>query len=154
MHPLFPKTRFVVAALFSVLTLAVPAAAQSDASRASTNGSEALSRATGSIVAGTASLIVVGSILVVDAIETAGESVVVVLKGVGQGVSEASTVSVKVAASVVGNASLAIGSSVKVVAEASGHALYLSGKLIAFIPNEIGKSLVHHSPVKKTAGGL
>lgn len=154
MPPLFPNTKSVLAVLLSALLLVVPTVAQSDASRASTNGSEALSRDTGSIVAGTASLIVVGSILMVDAVETAGESVVVVLKSVGQGVSEAGTVSVKVAASVVGNASLAIGSSVKVVAEASGHALYLSGKLIAFIPNEIGKSLVHHSPVKKTAGGL
>lgn len=151
---LFAKGVFRAMALVSVLALALPAAAQSDASRASGNGSEALSRATGSVVAGTASLIAVGSILVVDAVETTGESVVVVLKGIGQGVSEATTVSVKVAASVVGNASLVVGSTVKVVAEASGHALYLSGKLIAFIPNEIGKSLVHHSPVKKPAGGL
>lgn len=151
---LFSKGVFRATALVSVLALALPATAQSDASRASGNGSEALSRATGSVVAGTASLIVVGSILVVDAVETTGESVVVVLKGIGQGVSEATTVSVKVAASAVGNASLVVGSTVKVVAEASGHALYLSGKLIAFIPNEIGKSLVHHSPLKKPAGGL
>lgn len=142
-----------VSALALALSLAMaPALAQSEASRASANASESLSRATGSVVAGTASLIYAGSMLVIDGIEKTGESVVVVLKGVGEGVSEATTVSVKVAASAVGNTSLAIGSAVKVVAEGSGHALYLSGKLIAFIPNEIGKSLVHHSPVKKTGG--
>lgn len=128
----------------------VPALAQSEASRASANGSESLSRATGSVVVGTASLLYVGSMLVIEGVEKAGDSVVIVLKGVGQGVSDATTVSVKVGASAIGNTSLAVGSAVKVVAEGSGHALYLSGKLIAFIPNEIGKSLVHHSPVKKT----
>lgn len=119
--------------------------AQSEASRASANSSAGMSIATGSIVAGTASLIVGSAVLTVQAVEKAGDSVVVVLKGA----SEAATVSVKLAASAVGNVSVAVGSTVKVVAEASGYALYLAGKLIAFIPNEVGKSLVHHSEVKK-----
>lgn len=131
--------------LLSALLGAAPAWAQSEASRASANSSEGLSVATGSIVAGTASLIVGSAILTVEAIEKTGESVVLVLKGA----SETATVSVKVAASAAGTASLAVGSAVRVVAEASGYALYSGAKLIAFIPNEIGKSLVHHSHVKK-----
>jgi hypothetical protein len=29
----------------------------------------------------------------------------------------------------------------------AGHALVVSGKVIAFIPNELGKALLHHSQV-------
>lgn len=143
-HPRFGN-RFTTVVLLAVLLGSTPAWAQSEASRASANSSAGLSIATGSVVAGTASLIAASAVLTVKAVEKAGDSVVVVLKGA----SEATTVSVKVAASAVGTASLAVGSTVKVVAEASGYALYLAGKLIAFIPNEIGKSLMHHSEVKK-----
>ncbi len=146
-----PKTGLVYG-LLAVFLLAPPAYAQSDASRASVRASQGLSVATGSVVAGSVSLIAAGSVLTLNAVEKSGESVVLVIKGIGTGVSEAATVSVKVAASAVGNASLAAGSAIKVVAEASGHALYLSGKLIAFIPNELGKSLVHHSPVNQGRG--
>ncbi len=135
---------FTSAVLLAALLASAPSWA--DASRASANSSVGLSVATGSIVAGTASLIVGSAILTVEAIEKTGESVVVVLKGA----SETATVSVKIAASAVGTTSLAVGSAVRVVAEASGYALYSGAKLIAFIPNEIGKSLVHHSEVKKT----
>lgn len=136
---------FTSAVLLSALLGTAPVWAQSEASRASANSSAGLSIVTGSIVAGTASLIAASAVLTVEAIEKTGESVVLVLKGA----SETVTVSVKVAASAAGTASLAVGSAVRVVAEASGYALYSGAKLIAFIPNEIGKSLVHHSEVKK-----
>lgn len=115
-----------------------------DPSRGSANASAAASQAVGVVVGGTASVMVVGSILTVQAIEKMGESVVLVLKSA----SDAATVSVRVAADLSGNASVAVGTAVSVVAESTGHALVASGKVIAFIPNEIGKSLIHHSRVK------
>ena len=36
---------------------------------------------------------------------------------------------------------------VSVVAVSTGHVLVASGKAIAFIPNELGKSLLYHSKV-------
>jgi hypothetical protein len=39
------------------------------------------------------------------------------------------------------------GQSVGIVVEVAGSALVASGKIIAFIPNEIGQSLIHHSRV-------
>lgn len=133
-----------VVLLSAALLLSVPSFAQ-DASRASANASAAASRAVGVVVGGTASVLAVGSVLTVQAIEKLGESVVLVLKSA----SEATTVSVKVAADLSGNASVAVGTSITVVAESTGNALVASGKIIAFIPNEIGKSLIHHSRVKK-----
>ena len=43
--------------------------------------------------------------------------------------------------------SLAAGAVVNVVALSTGHMLVMSGKAIAFIPNELGKALLHHSKV-------
>ena len=142
------KTRMIVTVLCGVALLLPVAQAQSQASRASTRASEGLSEAASTVVAGSATLIVGGAVLVVDSVRQVGEALLVVLRPVGQGVSEASTVTLRFAASAVGNTSVAVGASVQVVAEASGQAVYLAGKLIAFIPNEVGKSLVHHSPVK------
>lgn len=136
--------------LLATLGGALPAAAQSDASRASAHSAVGLSAAAGSIVAGSASVLVAGSTLVVVGVEQVGAALVVVLKGAGKAASEAATVSVRVAASTVGTASLAVGSAVTVVAEGSGQALYLAGKLIAFIPNELGRSLVYSAPVTNT----
>lgn len=129
--------------LTAALLVSGPTFAQ-DPSRASVNASAAASRAVGVVVAGTASVLVVGSLLTVEAVEKLGDSVVVVLKSA----SEAATVSVRVAADLSGNASVAVGTAVSVVAESTGQALVVSGKIIAFIPNEIGKSLIHHSRVK------
>ena len=126
-----------------IILLSGPAFAQ-DPSRASADASATASRAVGVVVSGTASVLAVGSVLTVQAIEKAGESVVLVLKNA----SEAATVSVKVAANLSGNASVAVGSAVSVVAESTGQALVASGKIIAFIPNEVGKSLIHHSRAK------
>lgn len=140
--------KFSVALMLAFAT-ALPSFAQSQMVRNSQAASAGLSIAAGSVVAGTSLLIAAGSILTIEAVEHVGDSVVVVLKGIATGASEASTVSVKVSASAVGNASLVAGKAVNVVAEASGYALYLAGKLIAFIPNEIGKTLVHHSEFRE-----
>ncbi|MDT3737319.1 MAG: hypothetical protein ROZ00_13910 [Denitratisoma sp.] len=132
-----------VVLLSAALLFSAPTFAQ-DASRASGNASAAASRAVGVVVAGTASVMAVGSMLTVQSIEKIGDAVVLVLKNA----SEAATVSVKVAADLSGNASVAVGTAVSVVAESTGKALVASGKIIAFIPNEVGKSLIHHSRVK------
>lgn len=137
----FRLKNFALIAFLSLNTCAVIAAQPSG----SINASRDLSLATGSVVVGTVSVFASAAALTVVALEktgeSAGQSIVVVLKGT----SDAAGVSVKIAASAVGTASLAVGSTIRVVAEASGYALYSAGKLIAFIPNEIGKTLVHHS---------
>ena len=134
--------QFVLAASLICSLVAAPAFAQ-NASQASTHASRDLSLLTGSVVVGTLSVVAAGSVVTVQAVEQVGESVVVILKGA----SDAATASVKVAANSVGGVSLFVGQTIQVVAEASGQALYASGKLIAFIPNELGRSLVHHSRV-------
>lgn len=120
------------------------AGAQDSVSR----GSQGLSNASGAslaassfVVAGSAQLIQGSTQLVVAGLETVGESTVVVLRGASEGV----TVSVQMSAQLAREASIAAGNSVRVVAESIGHALYVGARLIAFIPNEIGRALIHHS---------
>jgi len=119
---------------------AAPSQTLSNASAASLIGS-------GFVVAGASQLIQGSAQLTVTALEAAGESVVVVMRGV----SEATTVSVKASATAVGAASVAVGSAVQVVAESAGNSLYVAGKLIAFIPNEISRALIHQSKQEPVA---
>ena len=105
-------------------------------------GSSHLSSASVEVVAGSAAALVDGGELVISGIETAGEFLIVTLKGA----TEVGTVSLRIPSTIAGTASLAIGTTVQVATEAAGQALPASGKLIAFIPNEAGRSLLHHSP--------
>lgn len=130
--------------LAATLTLNLSAALGQDSTRASqslSNASAASLAASGFVVAGSSQLIVAGAQLTVTAVQSAGEAVVVVMRGA----SEAATVSVRTSAQVASQASVAVGNSVRVVGESVGHALYIGAHLIAFVPNEIGRALIHQS---------
>lgn len=98
------------------------------------------------VVGGTMSLLAGSGSVVVESVEKVGESTVVVLKGAVEG----SRVTLRMSGKIVTGASLAAGTAVSVVATASGHALVVAGAVIAFIPNEAGKALLHHSRVSGT----
>ena len=114
-------------------------AANSELSRASEN----VAGASGIVLLGSMSMLAASAQVVVESVETVGEGSVVVLKGA----SDAGAASIRLTGQVARDLSLAAGTVVSVVAVSTGHALVLSGKIIAYIPNEIGKSLLHHSTV-------
>jgi hypothetical protein len=82
-----------------------------------------------------------GSQFVVTGVEVSGEVAKLALEGVGNSVRTVAEVSADVA----GAASVGIGTSVRVVAESTGTALIAGGRLLAFIPNELGRSLLFHA---------
>ena len=131
--------------LLTTLTLAAtlalsitPAHAQSNASHASAG----VSLLSGIVVIGSIAALGEGAgQTVVGSLRSAGESATMELRNVSTG----ATISIKVSAAPVREAGLAVGSAVQVTAEASGYALTASGKLIAFITNEIGASLLGSS---------
>jgi hypothetical protein len=104
-------------------------------------GSQTLSEASGLVVVGTMSMIAGSGEVVVKSIKTVGEASEVVLVKVADGASATIRVSGKAAQAL----SQATGKAVQVVAMSTGHMLVVSGKAIAFIPNEIGTALLHHS---------
>jgi hypothetical protein len=61
--------------------------------------------------------------------------------------SDGSRYMIKVSEVMLKEVGLTVGTSVKTIAESTGYALVASGKLLAFIPNEIGMALLHQSRV-------
>ena len=82
-----------------------------------------------------------GANLTVRAVEASADGTTWVLERAADG----TRASVKLA----GNASVAVGTSVVVTAVAAGNVLSVAGQAIAFIPNEIGASLLHNERVTR-----
>ncbi len=133
--------KLITALLLSASLMAAPAQAQSHASEAS-------AFSTFIVVAGTVSALVSAGDAVVESVEKVGDVTVVVLKSA----AGASGTTLRLSGDVAQGFSLAAGTAVSITATASGHLLVAAGKVLAFIPNEAGKALLHsskHSEVKK-----
>jgi hypothetical protein len=145
LHNLFLiKVKHKMSRLFALLLmmcacLDAAARAGSEASQASA----AIPAASGMVVQGSMMSLAGSGQVIIKSIEAMGESTVIVL----QGVSEGATASIRLSGQVARELSVAAGTAMKVVAMSTGHLLVASGKAIAFIPNEIGMSLLHHSRV-------
>jgi uncharacterized membrane protein len=148
-NPEFLHESVIMKTMLPVLLLCLACAAASHAS-AHGDGSTTLSEASGLIALGSAS-VVVGSLgavaasgaIVVDSVQAVGGASMVVLRGA----SEAVSATVRLSGNVVAGASLVAGASVTLVAVSTGYLLVSAGQVLAFIPNEIGRSLLHHSRV-------
>lgn len=124
----------------SLLALACATSQAADGSQASANGASDL---TASLAAGSVLTVLAGGSLVVESVEAVGSGVSVVLENVADG----SKATLQFSGKALQGVSLAAGTAVSVVAMSAGHALVVSGKVIAFLPNEAGKALLHHSRV-------
>lgn len=123
--------------LFSSATLAL---AEPRGLSAASEGSAAGS---GLVILGSMSVVVGSGYVVVKSVETVADGVVIVL----QGASEAATASIKLSGQAARGLSVAAGTVVTVSTQTTGHLLVVSGRAIAFVPNEIGLALLHHSSV-------
>jgi hypothetical protein len=126
----------LAAAICAAVLVSAPVSA-GDLSTASTN----LSGASGEIVEGSLHVAATSGELIVASVTTVGDTLLIVLRGAG----EASKVVIRLSATGAGAVSLAAGQSVTVLTQGSGQALIASGKVIAYLPNEAGKRLFHHS---------
>jgi hypothetical protein len=124
----------------TLLALACATGQAADGSHASRGSAGDLS----AVVVGGSMLTVLGAgSLVVASVQTVGDGMEVVLEKAADG----SKATVQFSGKALEGMSLAAGMAVEVVAMAAGHALVASGKVIAFLPNEAGKALLHHSRV-------
>ncbi len=87
----------------------------------------------------------VGAVLVVKTVEASAAGTVYLLERVSDGAQA----SVEVSGQLAGAASTAVGTTVTVSAIAAGVVLSAAGAVIAFIPNEIGKALLHNERVSR-----
>ncbi len=138
------RRQILAAALaLSALACSVPAQAHHEASALSAVSALPLA----SVVVGASAvaalpvaLSATGTVLVVKAVESTARGTVYLLERASDG----ARVSVEVAASAAGNLSLAAGTAVAVTVLASGVILSAAGEAIAFVPNALGRALLHN----------
>ncbi|WP_292041209.1 hypothetical protein [Massilia sp. UBA6681] len=109
-------------------------AGQSELSNASANLS-------GVVVGGSLLTLAATGSVVVASVRTVGDGLEVVLEGA----ADASRATVRLSGRATAGVSLAAGTALEVVTASTGYVLVMSGKAIAFLPNEAGKALLHHS---------
>lgn len=108
-----------------------------------TRASDASGAGSVTVLKGSVLALVGAGVLVVSSVEVVADGVIVVLHGA----STAAEVSIKVSGKAAAGASQALGKTVQVSALASGTMLVLAGQVLAFVPNEVGKALLHHGKV-------
>jgi hypothetical protein len=128
--------------LVSLLGLAIASgAAQAAPNSASSAASQASANLSGVVVFGSILSVAAAGSLVVASVRTVGEGVEVVLESA----FDASRTTVRLSGKALGGLSLATGAVLEVVTASTGYVLVMSGKTIAFLPNEAGKALLHHA---------
>ncbi|MDP2004442.1 MAG: hypothetical protein Q8K45_02090 [Rubrivivax sp.] len=96
-------------------------------------------------VAAPAVLLSAGAVFTVVAVKVVSDGTVWVLERASDGAQ----VSVTLTGAAVGGVSLLAGTAVVAVASTAGWVLSAAGQAIAFIPNEIGKALLHNERVTR-----
>jgi hypothetical protein len=129
--------RLLLAALLGLACSASHATGQSGQSAVS-NASANLSAV---VVGGAALSVVATGSVVVASVKTVGDGIELVLENA----IDASRATVRLSGKALGGVSLAAGTTLEVVTASTGYVLVMSGKALAFIPNEAGKALLHHA---------
>jgi hypothetical protein len=134
--------RISATALLALALAAAPGYAADGPSDAST--ASALSADGSAMVVDGSLLAATGSgVIVVKSVDASAGVVVFVAEGAANGVSA----TVRLSGRAAREASLVAGQVLQVTAVSTGVLLVASGKVLAFIPNEIGTALLHHSRV-------
>lgn len=129
-----------IALAIALSMMLAPHFASAQSQTRSSQGSSTLSAGSAQVVAGSLETIAGSAEWVVAAMEMIGGSTVVTLTRI----SEAGGESVKFSVELAGAASLAVGKAIQAVATSTGYVLMSAGHIIAFVPNEVGRSLLYH----------
>ena len=118
----------------------------SGAAHAAPNGdssaaSQASATLSGVVVDGSILTVAAAGSVVVASVRTVGDALEIVLESA----VDASRTTVRLSSTALGGLSLATGTVLEVVTASTGYVLVMSGKAIAFLPNEAGKALLHHA---------
>lgn len=140
-----PSLRAVV--LACSLCAAQPALA-ADPSNLS-KGSELFANGSATLVEGSLVVVQGSTDVTVAAIEVIGDGLRLTL----QGAAKVGKVVLAVPMAVAGGASYAVGQTLTVIAQGAGWLIVRSGEVIAFVPNETGKALLHSRPVRDLGVG-
>lgn len=127
--------------LLSLLGLAIASGAHAAPNGGPSAPSQASANLSGVVVFGSVLSVAAAGSLVVASVRTVGDGIEVVLESA----VDASRTTVRLSGKALGGLSLATGTVLEVVTASTGYVLVMSGKTIAFLPNEAGKALLHHA---------
>lgn len=127
--------------LLSLLGLAIASGAHAAPDGGPSAPSQASANLSGVVVFGSVLSVAAAGSLVVASVRTVGDGIEVVLESA----VDASRTTVRLSGKALGGLSLATGTVLEVVTASTGYVLVMSGKTIAFLPNEAGKALLHHA---------
>lgn len=130
----------LVLSMMLALASPMPAAAAAPPAHASTAASSLSAYGAATVVEGSLALAAAAGELVAASVRSAGQSTVVVLEGLSQGMRVSATVLLAGA----GALSVAAGDVLRLAGTASGHLLLRGGEVIAFVPDRVGAALFHH----------
>lgn len=133
----------LLATAASVITTMPAQAAAPQGSTHLSNASQWLANGSATIVSGSVMTVAGLGAGVIASVETVGDVSVIVLTSAVDG----SRASVRLSGQAARQASTLAGASVEVLALASGMVLVTAGQVLAFIPNELGRALLHSSRV-------
>lgn len=144
-------TAAVLCASAMLLAATPPARAQSEASIglsmlpvASVVGTASVAGAAAStVVAVPAVLLASGAVLTVKAVEASARGTVIALERASDGAAA----SIELGAAAAGGLALSVGASVTTTVIASGVILSAAGEALCFIPNAIGRALLHNERI-------
>lgn len=139
--------RLSLALVFSLTVLTANADPALQGSAHLSNASSVIANGSAKVVGGALDSVAGAGSLVVASVETVGDGSVIVLKTAGK----ASAATVALSGRAARDASLVVGASVEMVALSSGYLLVAAGRVLAFIPNEVGKALLHSSRIERPA---
>ena len=141
-EPIMKSLLFVALLSLACATTHITVVSPAHAADAS-SPSQAVGETSGIVVAGSLVPVVLAGSVVVVALEKTGEGIDLLLGSAVDG----SRATVRLSGKAAEGLSVAAGTVVDVSATATGHLLVVSGKAIAFIPNEAGKALLHSAKV-------
>jgi len=149
-HPARPPQWRLQAALAALLagallvTAAQPSAAARERPARTASEASAISMVPVALsVAAPVGLLAGGAALTVVAVESASEGTVWVLERASDGMRA----SVRFTEAAAGSASVALATTVVVAAVSTGWILSAGGRALCFVPNEVGRALMHHERV-------
>ena len=113
--------------------------AATQGSQGSAASADLSSQGMGQIVNGSGHILQAGSQLSIIAVKTVGEFTFVTLKAVGN----SAEVTLRVGSKFSGHVLYGAGQLIRVIATSAGVLLTSAGHVVAFLPNEMGKSLIY-----------
>lgn len=134
--------KITLTALLALALVAAPGQAADGASGASA-ASALMADGSAMVVDGSLLAAAGSGVVVVKSVEASGDALVFVVEGAVNGVSA----TVRLSGRAARDASLATSQVLHAATVSTGVMLVASGKVLAFIPNELGKALLHHSRV-------